>query len=239
MTIHQSNHVFYNGFRTVTSNHLNTVSNSFGVGGALLARSLTEDIYKQKNDIIYFVFIFMMTCRICYEPDNLTSVCKCNGSVKWVHIECVQKWIDISHREHCELCHQPFEHALLRPLNTLMVSVVEIIIVGFFLGAIYTLFAWTSSLFTTVWALAANFIFFNSVLIFLSVVLTKAKKRAWTMLLSYSVSYMTLNIIINVIQNIPPLFPFYVGDFIIVLTLLVTDVSTTHFRNNRAYIGRQ
>jgi|MDSY01.1.fsa_nt_gb hypothetical protein len=43
-------------------------------------------------------------CRICYEPDNLVSVCKCTGTVEYVHFECLQKWISVSGATHCELC---------------------------------------------------------------------------------------------------------------------------------------
>ena len=43
-------------------------------------------------------------CRICYEPDNLVSVCKCTGTVEYVHFECLSKWISVSGATKCELC---------------------------------------------------------------------------------------------------------------------------------------
>jgi len=52
-----------------------------------------------------------MTCRICYETDpdgELLSVCGCTGSLALVHKECIEKWIRISKRKKCEICHQPY-----------------------------------------------------------------------------------------------------------------------------------
>ena len=52
-----------------------------------------------------------MTCRICYEADpdgELISVCGCTGSLALVHKECIEKWIRISKRKNCEICHQPY-----------------------------------------------------------------------------------------------------------------------------------
>ena len=45
-----------------------------------------------------------MTCRICLEEGNTTSVCDCKGTQGQVHIKCVKKWIEISGKTECELC---------------------------------------------------------------------------------------------------------------------------------------
>lgn len=45
-----------------------------------------------------------MTCRICLEDGNTTSVCDCKGTQGQVHIKCVKKWIEISGKTQCELC---------------------------------------------------------------------------------------------------------------------------------------
>lgn len=42
-------------------------------------------------------------CRICLE-DGGQHFCSCSGSCALVHIECLQKWIDVSHRDSCEIC---------------------------------------------------------------------------------------------------------------------------------------
>ena len=50
----------------------------------------------------------MHACRICYEPGELISVCECSGTMKYVHEECIVKWIRLSQRETCEICHGSF-----------------------------------------------------------------------------------------------------------------------------------
>jgi hypothetical protein len=56
------------------------------------------------------------TCKICMEGDvaeyHLITPCKCAGSVKYIHEECLKTWI-ASHREEidkscCELCKTPY-----------------------------------------------------------------------------------------------------------------------------------
>jgi len=47
-------------------------------------------------------------CRICYEPNNLHQLCKCDGTMKYVHKECIEKWIKVSNRKQCELCGEPW-----------------------------------------------------------------------------------------------------------------------------------
>ena len=49
-----------------------------------------------------------MTCRICMEPDNLVSICGCQGTMEFVHKECIRKWHEVSKATECELCRQPF-----------------------------------------------------------------------------------------------------------------------------------
>ena len=50
-------------------------------------------------------------CRICQcevceieEDSPLIAPCLCDGSMKFVHQECLQKWIKSSDKECCELC---------------------------------------------------------------------------------------------------------------------------------------
>lgn len=52
-------------------------------------------------------------CRICYDSstDNnrLIQACKCEGSIKHVHEDCLKKWIDENKKNlTCELCSSPF-----------------------------------------------------------------------------------------------------------------------------------
>jgi len=174
-----------------------------------------------------------MTCRICYEPDNLTSVCKCDGSVKWVHIQCIQKWIDVSQRHNCELCHEPFEHRLLISPPAFKISYVETVALGSFFGSTYTIFVWINAMFVIKWLTILNFVLFNMVLVFLSLVLARVRKRPWPMILAYMCAYTILNIVMNIIHYSPLVVPFYLGDVFVVLVLLTTDIFATRFRDNR------
>lgn len=47
-------------------------------------------------------------CRICYEPGSLISVCDCGGSMKYVHRECLVRWMASSGRRTCEICHAAY-----------------------------------------------------------------------------------------------------------------------------------
>ncbi|CAI9112130.1 OLC1v1012515C1 [Oldenlandia corymbosa var. corymbosa] len=51
-------------------------------------------------------------CRICQEEDsikNLEIPCACNGSLKFAHRECVQRWCNEKGDITCEICHQPYQ----------------------------------------------------------------------------------------------------------------------------------
>ncbi|KAB2613877.1 E3 ubiquitin-protein ligase MARCH11-like [Pyrus ussuriensis x Pyrus communis] len=51
-------------------------------------------------------------CRICQEEDylhKLEAPCHCNGTLKFAHRDCVQKWINERLSMTCEICNQPYE----------------------------------------------------------------------------------------------------------------------------------
>ncbi|XP_017150233.1 E3 ubiquitin-protein ligase MARCH4 [Drosophila miranda] len=48
-----------------------------------------------------------LVCRICHNADNpeqLVSPCLCKGSLTYVHVQCLERWISTSHCTLCELC---------------------------------------------------------------------------------------------------------------------------------------
>ncbi|KAK0738953.1 hypothetical protein B0T18DRAFT_423279 [Schizothecium vesticola] len=57
------------------------------------------------------------TCRICRgeaTPDEpLFYPCKCSGSIKFVHQDCLMEWLSHSQKKHCELCKTPFRFTKL------------------------------------------------------------------------------------------------------------------------------
>ncbi|KAI9742552.1 MAG: hypothetical protein M1818_003692 [Claussenomyces sp. TS43310] len=57
------------------------------------------------------------TCRICRgegtQQEPLFFPCKCNGSIKFVHQDCLMEWLSHSQKKHCELCKTPFRFTKL------------------------------------------------------------------------------------------------------------------------------
>lgn len=52
-------------------------------------------------------------CRICQGAENtdarqLYHPCKCSGSIKFVHQDCLMRWLARTQRKHCDLCKTPF-----------------------------------------------------------------------------------------------------------------------------------
>ncbi|KAL8661419.1 MAG: hypothetical protein Q9202_005601 [Teloschistes flavicans] len=57
------------------------------------------------------------TCRICRAEasaeEPLFYPCKCSGSIKFVHQNCLMEWLSHSQKKHCELCKTPFRFTKL------------------------------------------------------------------------------------------------------------------------------
>ena len=57
------------------------------------------------------------TCRICRgegtKEEPLFYPCKCSGSIKYVHQDCLMEWLSHSQKKHCELCKTPFRFTKL------------------------------------------------------------------------------------------------------------------------------
>ena len=57
------------------------------------------------------------TCRICRgessKEEELFYPCKCSGSIKFVHQNCLMEWLSHSKKKHCELCKTPFRFTKL------------------------------------------------------------------------------------------------------------------------------
>ncbi|CAH2065036.1 unnamed protein product [Thlaspi arvense] len=63
-------------------------------------------------------FLQSVECRICQEEDttkNLEAPCACNGSLKYAHRKCVQRWCNEKGDITCEICHQPYQHGYTAP----------------------------------------------------------------------------------------------------------------------------
>ncbi|KAH8696035.1 RING finger membrane protein [Talaromyces proteolyticus] len=57
------------------------------------------------------------TCRICRgegsDEEQLFYPCKCSGSIKFVHQNCLMEWLSHSQKKYCELCKTPFRFTKL------------------------------------------------------------------------------------------------------------------------------
>lgn len=73
-----------------------------------------------ENDIV----LNMNYCRICFEsePPELISPCDCNGTIKWVHRECLETWIKASGSKECEICKKEYN------MGVIIIEVVDILI---------------------------------------------------------------------------------------------------------------
>jgi E3 ubiquitin-protein ligase DOA10 len=51
-------------------------------------------------------------CRFCHEGDSpgkpLYYPCKCSGSIKFIHQECLQAWLRYSRRNKCDICGEKY-----------------------------------------------------------------------------------------------------------------------------------
>jgi E3 ubiquitin-protein ligase MARCH6 len=53
-----------------------------------------------------------LECRICrggLEGGALLHPCKCAGSIRYVHEDCIKLWLQRTRAKNCELCHHPFK----------------------------------------------------------------------------------------------------------------------------------
>ncbi|XP_015944458.1 uncharacterized protein LOC107469595 [Arachis duranensis] len=53
----------------------------------------------------------VVECRICQEEDQIHSMeapCSCNGTLKFAHRKCIQKWCNKKGNTICEICNQIF-----------------------------------------------------------------------------------------------------------------------------------
>ncbi|KAF8199121.1 RING-variant domain-containing protein [Pholiota molesta] len=52
------------------------------------------------------------TCRICSapaEPDQpLFHPCKCSGTIRYIHQDCLTTWLAHSKKKNCDVCKHPY-----------------------------------------------------------------------------------------------------------------------------------
>ena len=96
-------------------------------------------------------------CRICFEEiknnskisknsnnsnnsNNLIiSPCKCKGSIRWVHHNCLLKWIKISKKKYCQSCNYNYD-IIFESDNFLHNNITIISILSYFLFSVLSFF---------------------------------------------------------------------------------------------------
>jgi len=89
------------------SNATTTTTNGVGISGGSINNS---NNYNNMNNISSNEEEdFCRVCRNGSTPDNpLSYPCKCSGSIKYIHQDCLLTWIQHSKSSSCELCGHPF-----------------------------------------------------------------------------------------------------------------------------------
>lgn len=92
-----------------TSNNRNIGLNKIG-NNILASDILNLDEYRDNKKIekIRENIEKEVICRICYEGLYLENFCKCKGSCKWMHRDCLLKWIKVSGNIKCLVCKEIF-----------------------------------------------------------------------------------------------------------------------------------
>lgn len=79
-------------------------------------------------------------CWICYDSGgDLVAPCKCTGSIRYVHRECIETWLQQSHTTHCPNCLEEIavEEYALDPMCMVAAWVYFIVLFWFFTMDIY------------------------------------------------------------------------------------------------------
>lgn len=82
----------------------------------LLTEKKEEEEYDESGE--KEPLIQSIECRICQEEDsikNLEVPCACNGSLKFAHRKCVQRWCNEKKDIICEICHQAYKPGYTAP----------------------------------------------------------------------------------------------------------------------------
>ncbi|KAK4751854.1 hypothetical protein SAY87_020652 [Trapa incisa] len=64
----------------------------------------------------------VVECRICQEEDEVSSMespCACNGTLKFAHRKCIQRWCNKKGDINCEICNQDFSPNYFLPPATI------------------------------------------------------------------------------------------------------------------------
>ena len=66
-------------------------------------------------------------CRICFSDndDYLENFCDCKGSIKWMHRNCLLKWVETSKNQKCRVCNKLFDIFKKQNKTTNITNIIE------------------------------------------------------------------------------------------------------------------
>lgn len=136
----------------------------------------------------------MDACRICYEPGEMISVCQCDGTARYVHLHCIQKWLQVSKRRSCEICHGPFSHEKLVFPKTDMQRQLEVAcFISGIMGVLHGLTVWLDAYYgaEAIWINAKSSVMFNVSQLILLAALKGSHIQYWKMHISFFIGFVT------------------------------------------------
>jgi hypothetical protein len=91
------------------------------------------------------------TCRVCLSEDNdiMVAPCGCNGTIKYIHMACLEKWIKISgNGETCPSCKTYYtEEFIIKPsrrgelieffMDWSFITVIQVLLVILLFGIVF------------------------------------------------------------------------------------------------------
>nr|AGE95649.1 hypothetical protein ECU06_0830 [Encephalitozoon cuniculi] len=74
------------------------------------------------------------SCKICHtgdiRGDELCNPCRCSGTIKYIHRECLMSWMECSGTKKCDICHYEYKFKDIYKPDTPQILPVSIIIRG-------------------------------------------------------------------------------------------------------------
>jgi len=61
-------------------------------------------------------------CKICHSPCDIDSPyahpCKCKGTLKFIHVDCLNEWLKLTKTKKCDICNHPFKFEKIFKIGT-------------------------------------------------------------------------------------------------------------------------
>ncbi|KAH8396269.1 hypothetical protein KR222_007163, partial [Zaprionus bogoriensis] len=96
---------------TATATETATIATTTAAAAAAAATASASATHSMQESV-HSANEFGFSCRICRWDRNdmeiITCPCKCKGSVGYIHMKCLKRWIMHRRDNRCEICNSPF-----------------------------------------------------------------------------------------------------------------------------------